>query len=128
MRAAIKRHDQVAEYLSDENCHILEVANDADDEDMSIARARVEPGVTTAWHKLEGIGERYLIVSGRGRVEIGDLEAIEVGPGDVVRIPPGWRQRITNCGDRDLLFYALCTPRFRQQAYIDLERAATGPE
>ena len=72
MRAAIKRHDQVAEYLSDENCHILEVANDADDEELSVARARVEPGVTTAWHKLEGIGERYLIVSGRGRVEIGE--------------------------------------------------------
>ena len=122
MRAEIKAQDIALEYTTDERCHILEVANDAGDEMVSIARARVEAGVTTAWHKLEGISERYIIVSGRGRVEIGDLEAVDVGPGDVVRIPADCRQRITNTGSHDLVFYAVCAPPFRQQAYINLER------
>ena len=121
MRAQVRRHDEALEYLSDERCYIVEVANDAGDEALSIARARVEPGVATAWHRLDGIAERYLIASGRGLVEIGDLEPVEVGPGDVVRIPPGCRQRIANRGREDLVFYAICTPRFRFDAYVDLD-------
>jgi len=112
------------EYATDERCHILEVANDGGDEQVSIARARVEPGITTAWHKLDGIDERYLIVRGSGQVEIGDLAPVDVEPGDVVRIPDGCRQRIRNSGTRDLVFYAICSPPFRQQAYINLEQPA----
>lgn len=121
MLAQIRHHDESIEYETAERCFIVEVANDSDDEQVSIARARVEPGVTTAWHKLDGIGERYLIISGRGRVEVGELEATGVGPGDVVRIPPGFRQRITNTGKDDLVFYAICAPRFRAEAYVSLE-------
>lgn len=39
-------------------------------------------------------------------MEIGDLEPAEVKPGDVVRIPPGVRQRIKNNGMEDLVSYA----------------------
>ena len=99
MRSEIKRGDAAAEFSTEERCHIIEVANDANDPDLSIARARVEPGVTTAWHRLEGTAERYLVVSGEGRVEVGDLPPQRVGPGDVVRIGPGVAQRITNTGD-----------------------------
>ena len=112
----IKRLRDQDEFLTQERCHIVEVANDAGDEALSIARARVEPGVTTAWHWLEGIAERYLIVSGAGRVEVGDAMPAAVGPGDVVRIPAGVRQRITNTSATDLVFYALCTPRYREEA------------
>ena len=38
-----------------------------------------------------------------------------------VLIPPGTRQRIANIGDADLLFLAVCTPRFTRAAYEDLE-------
>jgi hypothetical protein len=54
---------EAVEFETDERCHIQEISNDADDELVSIARARVEPGVTTAWHSLDGISERYIIVS-----------------------------------------------------------------
>jgi mannose-6-phosphate isomerase-like protein (cupin superfamily) len=50
----------------------------------SIARARVAPGVTTRWHRLKGTAERYLIIEGRGRVELGKLGAHDVNAGDVV--------------------------------------------
>lgn len=121
MRAEIKNAAAAAEFATDERCFIVEIANDDGDENLSVARARVEPGVTTAWHSLDGIEERYLIVEGSGRVEIGDDLEVNVGPGDVVRIPAGMAQRITNSGSGDLVFYALCTPRFRQACYRSLE-------
>jgi mannose-6-phosphate isomerase-like protein (cupin superfamily) len=109
------------EFSTPERCHIIETYNSSDDESLSIARARVQPGVTTAWHHVEGTVERYIIAEGRGRVEVADFPAVEVGPGDVVIIPAAVRQRITNTGDRDLIFYCICTPRFRQQNYRTLE-------
>ena len=88
---------------------------------MSIARARLEPGKTTRWHRLAGTAERYVIVQGRGRVEVGLLPPDEVTVGDVVLIPPMCRQRITNTGADDLIFLAICTPRFSYDAYEDID-------
>jgi mannose-6-phosphate isomerase-like protein (cupin superfamily) len=90
---------------------------------VSIARARVETSVTTRWHRLRGIAERYVIIEGLGRVEVGDLPATDVGPGDVVLIPPGCRQRIANIGSTDLVFLAICSPRFVPEAYWDINPA-----
>jgi mannose-6-phosphate isomerase-like protein (cupin superfamily) len=87
-----------------------------------MARARVEPGVTTAWHALAGVDERYILVEGRGRMEVGDVPPTEVRPGDSVFIPAGTPQRITNVGDTDLIFYCVCTPRFTPDCYRDLDR------
>jgi mannose-6-phosphate isomerase-like protein (cupin superfamily) len=121
MRAEVRKNDSSQEYETAERCHITEIANDAGDESLSIARARVDAGVTTAWHRLHDTGERYIIVSGAGLVEVDGIAATVVGPGDVVRIPPGKAQRIANTGDEQLVFYAVCTPPFSDQAYINLE-------
>ena len=43
----------------------------------------------------------------------------EVQAGDVVLIPPSVRQRIANTGAGDLVFLAICTPRFRPENYED---------
>ncbi len=110
-----------AEYFFAEGCHILELSNSPADPALSIARARVAPGVTTRWHRLRDTAERYCILSGRGVVEVGDLPPTPVGPGDVVHIPPGTRQRIHNPGPEELVFLALCTPRFTPAAYQDLD-------
>ena len=106
------------EFFTEELCHITELSNTDNDTDASIARARVEPGIATHWHKLDGIVERYVILEGEGLVEIGELEPTALKPGDVVIIPAMCRQRITNTGQTDLIFLAICTPRFRQEAYI----------
>jgi mannose-6-phosphate isomerase-like protein (cupin superfamily) len=118
MNAEIRRADPSRESLTHENCFILELANDAGDPDVSIARARVLPGVTTEWHRVKDIDERYVIVRGTGKVEVGDLPPAIVSEGDVVRIPANTPQRITNVGDGDLIFFAICTPRFVQSAYV----------
>jgi len=54
-------------------------------------------------------------------VEIGDLPSTDVAVGDIVLIPPMCRQRITNTGADDLVFLAICTPRFSYDAYEDIE-------
>lgn len=113
-----------AEFYTPERCFINELSNSDADAEASIARARVPAGVSTRWHRLNGIAERYVLLSGSGRVEVGSLPAQHVGPGDVVLIPPGCRQRITNLGAEDLIFLAICTPRFRPEAYEDIDPEA----
>lgn len=121
MKAEIKKASDAVEFETRERCHILEVANDAGDEWLSIARARVAPGITTAWHLLKATTERYIIVQGEASVQIGAGEPVDVGPGDVVRIPAETPQRIENSGGVDLIFYAVCAPPFKEENYIALE-------
>ena len=109
------------EYFFREGCFITELSNSAADETLSVARARVESGVTTRWHLLRGTTERYLIIAGRGCVEIGDQAPQDVEANDLVVIPPDIRQRITNIGDDDLIFLAICSPRFRPDNYVDID-------
>ena len=120
MKEAIRRIDLSKEFYTAEGCYIIELSNTPDDADASIARARVAPGITTRWHRLRGTTERYCILSGKARVEIGKLPHQELGPGDVVLIPPMCRQRITNIGGEELIFLAICTPRFSNDAYEDM--------
>ncbi|HYL91321.1 MAG TPA: cupin domain-containing protein [Burkholderiales bacterium] len=121
MKPQIQSLDRGVEVYTPERCYITELANTPDDPSASIALARVVPGVTTRWHRLVGTIERYVIIEGRGRVEVGDLAPCEVAAGDVVIIPPLCRQRITNIGQNDLTFLAICTPRYAQTNYEDLE-------
>ncbi|MCK5345913.1 MAG: cupin domain-containing protein [Candidatus Heimdallarchaeota archaeon] len=121
MKEAIIIRNAADEFYTPERCYITELSNTPDDPDVSIAQARVKPGVTTQWHRLKGITERYYIISGAGLVEIGDLVPQKVSEGDVVVIPALCRQRITNTGSSDLIFLAVCSPRFTEDAYEDLE-------
>ena len=63
----------------------------------------------------------YIIVSGQGRVEINDLDPVDVFESDVVRIPADTPQRITNTGPIDLIFFAVCSPRFVPGCFVSLE-------
>lgn len=121
MKACIKAGSTAREYFLAEGCFITEWSNSPDDPGVSIARARLEPGRTTRWHYLRDTGERYVMLAGAGVVEVGDLPAQAVGVGDVVVIPPGCRQRITNPGSDDLVFLAICSPRFVDVVYVDDE-------
>jgi mannose-6-phosphate isomerase-like protein (cupin superfamily) len=121
MKERLKKFDPATEYYTPERCYIIEISNSEDDPQLSIARARVAPGETTHWHRLHNITERYFILEGSGVVEVGELEPQKVLPGDVVLIPPSCRQRITNNGAWDLIFLAICTPRFKPEAYEDIE-------
>ena len=113
----IHRYSREKEYFFFEGCYINELSNDSHDSDVSIAQARVCPGVTTQWHRLNATTERYDILEGEGLVELGDNQAELVSAGDIVIIPPLTPQRITNNGGCDLIFLAICSPRFTEANY-----------
>jgi mannose-6-phosphate isomerase-like protein (cupin superfamily) len=119
--ARLVHADPDSEYFFEEGCHITEWWNSPDDPAVSIARARVEPDCTTRWHRLRDTVERYVVLSGRGLVEVAGLPATEVRCGAVVMIPAGVDQRIACLGDADLVFLAICTPRFERGCYADAE-------
>jgi mannose-6-phosphate isomerase-like protein (cupin superfamily) len=121
MKPLVVKQAEVEEYFTGERCYIRELIGGDRDPGLSFALARVEPGVTTALHSLAGTSERYVIISGRGLMEVGTLLPTAVGPGDLVLIPPGTPQRITNDGSEDLVFCCVCAPEFTPRAYVDLE-------
>ena len=122
--ARIVLNGDTEEYYFEEGCFITEWSNASTDAQASVARACVLPGVSTRWHRLRDITERYVMLAGTCSVEVGDLPPTIVGPGDVVIIPPGVAQRITNAGIEDAIFLAICTPRFVRDAYEDIEALA----
>jgi mannose-6-phosphate isomerase-like protein (cupin superfamily) len=121
VQSQIIKFNEADEYYFDEGCFILELSNSPADPNMSIARARVKAGVTTKLHRLRGAIERYVILSGMGKVEVAEYEPQQVSAGDVVVIPSLCPQRITNTGTEDLIFLAVCTPRFTKKIYENME-------
>lgn len=122
MNKNLHRADESKEFFSNERCHILELLNNHDTEKpFSIARARVEPGVTTAWHRLNGIVEYYYIMEGEGLMEIGDDPGFKVKKNDIVKIEANMAQRIKNITEEDLVFLAICNPPFTDKNYEDFD-------
>jgi mannose-6-phosphate isomerase-like protein (cupin superfamily) len=121
MHPAISVFDPSAEFLTPERCYISELFNRTDAPAVSLALARVEPGVTTQLHALHDTHEHYFIVEGSARIEVGTNTPSLVKRFDVVAISPGTPQRITNIGKTDLLFLCVCSPRFEPSVYKDLE-------
>jgi len=80
-------------------------------------------GQITRWHYLRKTTERYVIISGSGFVELGDEPLVQVNPGDAVLIPSGVRQRIRNVGVDELVFLAICSPRFLPENYVDCDES-----
>ena len=122
MRACVKKFNYQDEFYIDEGCYITEISNSDDDPNISIARARVEPGVTTMLHRLLDTIERYVVLEGEGLIEVEGVAPQKLGPCDVVIIPSERAQKITNTSSNDLVFLAICTPRFKQESYRSIEK------
>ena len=118
MQPKIVKANSLTPYLTPERCFIAE---NFSDKNISIALATVKPGITTKAHHLEGIQEIYIITAGEGKVTFSGLEPTNVGVGDVIVIPAGASQKITNTGKADLVFYCVCTPAFTEKCYHDEE-------
>jgi mannose-6-phosphate isomerase-like protein (cupin superfamily) len=58
--------------------------------------------------------EIYYILSGRGRMQIGD-EVREVEPGDAIAIPPGAIHTIENIGQETLKMLCCCAPGYEHE-------------
>jgi len=107
------------EYYFKEGCFIEEWYNTPIEQEFSVARVRVETGCTTKLHALKNTTERYVILSGDAIVTVGDI-SWPVSEGDVITINPEVPQKIQNTGSTDLVFLALCAPRFEEKNYQEL--------
>ncbi len=81
---------------------------------QSLAEARLPPGARTTAHYHPRTEEIYYILTGQGRMQIGD-EIQTVGPGDAIAIPPGQVHQITNTGQETLLFLCCCAPAYEHE-------------
>lgn len=116
----INKYNPQQEFITEERCSINELLNQASHSQCSIARATVAPGVTTQLHSVKDTIERYVILEGKGQVFIEDSEPEPVEYLDVVTIPAGATQKISNTGNSELVFLCICTPRFEQKNYQPL--------
>lgn len=115
------------EYYFKEGCFIEEWHNQEKDKNCSIAHVRVESGNTTKLHALKNTVERYVILKGCAEVTVGNRQW-QVSDGDVVVIKADEAQKITNLKKDDLLFLAICTPRFEVSNYYECEEAISSTQ
>lgn len=121
------RPENCDEFWTSERVYIKEMYNSEARPDVSLAQARVEPGITTQLHSLS-VREVYIILEGTGLMDDGTQAPITVGPGDHIDVAPGEPQRIKNTGTTSLLLLCLCTPRFTPNSYKALEGPSTYKE
>ena len=118
----VKHNKDTKEYFFEEGCFITEFWNEPEDNDISIAQARLPAGQSTQPHLLNNTTERYFILSGEGLVFVGNCKAVTVNQNDIVFIPAGETQHIENTGQTDLVFLAICSPRFSPENYIETDK------
>jgi mannose-6-phosphate isomerase-like protein (cupin superfamily) len=114
--------DQLESFITADGSSIRELAGPAwtRARHQSLAEATVPPGGETAEHYHPRAEELYYVVSGAGRMRLGDDEA-DVSPGDCVVIAPGSVHKLWNPGPAELVLLCCCSP-----AYSDDDTVMTG--
>ena len=87
---------------------------------QSLAEARLPVGASTTPHYHVHTEEIYYILSGQGRMRIGE-ETSAVEPGDAIAIPPGKEHEITNTGNETLVFLCCCAPAYEHEDTVLVE-------
>lgn len=77
----------------------------------SLAEEILPPGKSVTPHHHRQLEEIYYILSGRGRMTVGD-EQRDLGPGDAVYIPRYSRHTLENTGEEPMRLLLVCGPAF----------------
>ena len=86
---------------------------------QSLAEATLEPGQATQRHYHARSEELYVLLDGRGEMEV-DGASRQVVAGEAILIPPGARHRITAAPDTPLRFLCCCAPPYaHDDTYFD---------
>jgi mannose-6-phosphate isomerase-like protein (cupin superfamily) len=76
---------------------------------MTVTWVEVPPGAEQRAHSHPDSEQVYVVVRGRGRMQVaGDVEPVEEG--DLVFIPPATSHSIVNDGPEDLVYVAAASP------------------
>ena len=81
---------------------------------LSLAEATVPAGGETIEHLHRTSEEIYNVVSGAGRMRLGEDE-FEIAAGDAILIPPGTRHKLWNQGAEPLVLLCACAPPYSHE-------------
>ncbi len=92
--------------------HLLLAPGQFGAENVLITWVEGEPGSEQSTHAHPDSEQVYVVVHGRGAMNVGD-ETQEVGPGTMILVPPGSNHSIRNIGEEKLVFVSATAPPFR---------------
>ncbi|MDQ3874364.1 MAG: cupin domain-containing protein [Actinomycetota bacterium] len=81
---------------------------------QSLAEATLDPGQATQRHYHGETEEIYVVLAGRGEMEV-DGQRERVAPGDAVLIPARAWHQIRADGGEELRFLCCCAPPYRHE-------------
>jgi mannose-6-phosphate isomerase-like protein (cupin superfamily) len=84
----------------------------------SLAEVTIPPGKASSPHFHLSSEESYLILSGKATLHI-DEHIFHLLPGESVLIEPHEIHQISNQGDQDLIFIAVCVPAWSAEDSFD---------
>jgi mannose-6-phosphate isomerase-like protein (cupin superfamily) len=97
-------------------------AGDLGARNLSITWVDVAPGAEQRSHSHEDSEQIYVIVRGRGRMQVaGDVE--EVGEGDLVFIPPATDHGIVNDSSETLVYVTAASPPVSMEELYQVQLA-----
>ena len=76
-----------------------------------VGTSTVDPGFSSNEHAHEGQEEVFYCVCGRGKIRV-DGESVDIGPSDLVYVPPGSRHQLVNDGEEVFKVVAIVSPPF----------------
>jgi len=82
---------------------------------MAITMVHGDPGSEQPVHSHPEAEQVYVVVAGTGLMRVND-EALDVGPGTLVFIPPGAKHSILNTGSVPLVYVSATSPPFDMPA------------
>lgn len=89
---------------------------------LSLGYFRLEPGQSGPKHIHQNEVEIYIVLSGKGRVFIGD-ETVDLGVGSILYVPPMVEHQTFNSGQSDLEFYGVFSPSTALTAMLQWEKS-----
>jgi mannose-6-phosphate isomerase-like protein (cupin superfamily) len=120
----VKRMYDCDEMIAGDNTFLRELVhpkNDGVPLGCSIAYDKVLPGGHSIPHRLKTSSEIYHILSGEGRMYVGDENA-NVVKGDTILVPPNYVQHIENLSkNHELEFLCIVSPPWRMEDDEPLE-------
>lgn len=118
----IQNIDQVPAFTTLDGSEIRELLahRNSSIRNQSLAEARLAPGQSTTAHFHRKSEEIYYILTGEGRMRLGD-EMRQVGPGDAIAIPPGMVHQLTNLGGDVLKLLCCCAPGYEHEDTVLVE-------
>ncbi|MEN8257132.1 MAG: cupin domain-containing protein [Thermodesulfobacteriota bacterium] len=109
----ISRYGSIKEYITKDGSEIREMIHPQhqDNKKISVAEARIKPGMKTEPHYHKKSEEVYVVMAGKGLLRIED-KRYEIEKGVSIVIMPGQVHGLENTNNEDLVVMCCCAPAY----------------